>query len=82
MKTLLFDFTLPEENDWLLLWEELPLFFYCGGDQERVYFDRVQNPVNLKGAFLWRKSSPSLTNCEQRSKPKGRIPEFLTPRIT
>ena len=24
LKRLLFDFPLPEENDWLLLWEELP----------------------------------------------------------
>ena len=45
-------FSLPEENDWLLLGVDCPhrgvscrsLFSYCGGDHERAGFDRIQNP--------------------------------------
>ena len=50
---LKFIFPLPGENDWLLLYEELPhrgiscrSLFSCG-DHGRAYFDRVRNPEHL-----------------------------------
>ena len=90
LEPLKFGFPLPEENDWLLLWEELPpkgCFLYdpflCR-NHERAYSERVRNPESLLKCLFEKEVLTFLDHLrlEQGTWPKGRIPKFLASRFT
>ena len=78
-------FPQPEENDLLLLWEEFlhrgiscrSLFSYWEGTMKGLILIASKTLWIFRGAFLRRKSSPSLTNCDL-NKGVGQKGEFLS----